>query len=112
MPKINLSKIGHASAAAAAGAILAVAPVFAQTPPTTRTPDTGSVITIIITAAHQAELAAETADTAVDENDADDADVEVADVESDQVETTHKVTVTVNGQTKTVTAEHETESSD
>ena len=137
MPKINLRRLGSASAAAATGAILAIAPVFAQN--TTPTPSNGSVITIIITAAnaasvtytftvsaetaaelaaklaeHQAELAAEAAqapETEVDENDEDDADVEAADVETGQMGNTHKVTVTVNGQTAKP-AEHETERGD
>jgi hypothetical protein len=134
LPKINLSKIGSASAAAATGAILAIAPVFAQTTPSQPTGN-GSVITIIINAAnaasvtytfsisaetaaelaaklaaHQAELAAEAAQTnEVDEDEDEDEDdaAEAAHVQTNIV--TKTVTVTVNGQTKTFTVQHESE---
>jgi hypothetical protein len=132
LPKINLSKIGSASAAAATGAILAIAPVFAQTTPSQPTGN-GSVITIIINAAnaasvtytfsisaetaaelaaklaaHQAELAAEAAQTnEVDEDEDEDDAAEAAHVQTNIV--TKTVTVTVNGQTKTFTVQHESE---
>jgi hypothetical protein len=130
LPKINLSKIGSASAAAATGAILAIAPVFAQTTPSQPTGN-GSVITIIINAAnaasvtytfsisaetaaelaaklaaHQAELAREVGTA----NDLDEEEVEEDDDVAPAATTTKTVTVTVNGQTKTFTVQHESES--
>jgi hypothetical protein len=130
LPRINLSKIGFASAAVATSAILAIAPVFAQTTPTTPTPDNGSMITIIITAANnasvtytftisaekaaelvaelaakQAELAKEAAETPeVDEDDTDEVEVEN---DAHDATTKKTITLTVNGQTKTVQTETE-----
>jgi len=128
LPKINLRRIGSASAAAATGAILAIAPVFAQTSPTAPAPTGGSVLTIIITAANaasvtftfdispetaaelaarlaekQAELTAP-AETEVNDN-VDEVDTEEVEVEDAPETTTKKV----NHQTQTVQHESETE---
>ena len=134
MLKINLSKFGFASVAAATGVIMSIAPVFAQTTPTAPQPGTGSVITVIIDtmtfkfelsaqaaaelaaelAAKQAELVAEVGTA----NDVDDGNVEEElDVDEDAdhkptatatTATTHVVkTMTVSGQSKTSAAETE-----
>ena len=134
MPRINLSKIGSASAAAATGAILAIAPVFAQTSPTTPTPTGGSVLTVIITAANAAsvtftfdispetaaELAARLAEkkaevktetttgTEVDENVEQEGEFETDD-DAPAAATKKTVTVKVNHQQKTVQHASETE---
>ncbi|HEV1992171.1 MAG TPA: hypothetical protein VGR34_04830, partial [Candidatus Dormibacteraeota bacterium] len=116
----------------ATGAILAIAPVFAQTTPTTPTPTGGSVITIIITAANAAsvtftfdispetaaELAARLAEqkaelatpaeTNVDENVDEEVEVEADnDAPAAATKTVKTVTVKLDGDHKTVSSEHE-----
>jgi hypothetical protein len=113
LPKINLSKIGSAAVAAATGVIMTVAPVFAETTPTSA-PGTGSVITVIIDAmtfkfelsaqaaaelaaelaAKQAELATQKVEVAT-ANDIDDGNVEEdLDVDEDADHTPTATTVT------------------
>jgi CHASE1-domain containing sensor protein len=70
MPKINLSKIGFASAAIAAGAFLAISPVFAQTAPTTPRPGSPA----LITAPEAAEQLAQIEVANVDDEDVDNVD--------------------------------------
>ena len=122
MPKINLSKFGFASVAAATGVIMSIAPVFAQTTPTAPQTGTGSVITVIIDtmtfkielsaqaaaelaaelAAKQAELVAEVGTA----NDVDDGNVEEeldVDEDADHKPTATATTATTTHVVKTMT---------
>ena len=129
MPKINLSKFGFASVAAATGVIMSIAPVFAQTTPTAPQTGTGSVITVIIDtmtfkielsaqaaaelaaelAAKQAELAAKQAELVAEvgtANDVDDGNVEEeldVDEDADHKPTATATTATTTHVVKTMT---------
>jgi hypothetical protein len=121
LPKINLSRIGSAAVAAATGVIMSVAPVFAQSTPTSPTPGSGSVITIIIDSITYkfelsnkaaAKLAAELATQVQETGTANDVEEELdvdEDADHQAPATTVAVTKTVHTQTQhsAAGAEHE-----